>query len=105
MSEIDEYASPEVYMDELEIDCDYGISEFCEEPETKAMGLCTTECALYLSAVEKSEKRENVEEREKVETETEKCPLFDKCHKFMDVMREKCHDKEVALSECTLARK
>lgn len=58
MSEIDDYADPEVYMDELEEDCYYGF-EFCSDPETKAMGLCTTECSLYLEALEEQQKREN----------------------------------------------
>lgn len=55
MSEIDEYADPEVYMPELEEDCDYGF-DVCIDPETKAMGLCTTECSAYLEAVEEQER-------------------------------------------------
>lgn len=30
--------------------CDYDVGEFCEEPHTKSMGLCTTECKAYLDA-------------------------------------------------------
>lgn len=30
--------------------CDYG-AEFCEDPQTKVMGLCTTECSLYFEMV------------------------------------------------------
>jgi hypothetical protein len=33
-------------------DCDYGCTEFCEEPSTKDAGLCTTECQVYLCSVE-----------------------------------------------------
>ena len=32
--------------------CDYGVCEPCCDPWTKEMGLCTTECAAYLKAVE-----------------------------------------------------
>jgi len=32
-------------------DCDFGF-EFCCDPQTKAMGLCTTECSLYLESLE-----------------------------------------------------
>ena len=35
---------------EEEMDCSYGF-EFCSEPCTKAMGLCTTECSEYLEAI------------------------------------------------------
>lgn len=31
--------------------CDYGF-EFCSDPETKALGLCTTECEEYLRSIE-----------------------------------------------------
>ena len=51
MSEIDEYADPEAYMNELEEDCDYGF-EFCSDPVTKKLGLCTTECQAYLESLE-----------------------------------------------------
>ena len=30
--------------------CDYG-AEFCEDPQTRAMGLCTTECRTYFQMV------------------------------------------------------
>jgi len=36
--------------------CDYGVSEYCSDPQTKEMGLCTTECADYLRSVEEEEK-------------------------------------------------
>ena len=32
--------------------CDYCVTEFCSEPQTKEAGLCTTECQEYLLAVE-----------------------------------------------------
>ncbi len=35
-----------------ESSCDYGCSEFCEDPQTKDMGACTTECDAYLCSVE-----------------------------------------------------
>jgi len=35
--------------------CDYGVSEPCSDPQTKSMGLCTTECAAYLDSVKKQE--------------------------------------------------
>ena len=35
---------------EEEMDCDYGF-EFCSDPQTKAMGLCTSECEEYLEAI------------------------------------------------------
>ena len=44
----DEYA--EDYLEEQEC-CDYGF-EFCWDPQIKAMGLCTTECPLYLDSLE-----------------------------------------------------
>ena len=31
--------------------CDYGL-EFCEDPQTRELGLCTTECAAYFKMVE-----------------------------------------------------
>ena len=45
----------ETGFDEAEEDdegCDYGCSEFCEEPKTRENGLCTTECQTYLLSVE-----------------------------------------------------
>ena len=59
MSEIDDYADPEAYMDDLEEDCDYGF-EFCINPNLKAMCLCTTECDGYLEAVEETVKRAGI---------------------------------------------
>ena len=50
MSEIDEYADPESFV-EMEPCCPYGF-EFCEDPETRDMNLCTTECRLYLESIE-----------------------------------------------------
>lgn len=38
--------------DENENGCDYGVTEFCVEPQTKDLGICTTECSAYLCAVE-----------------------------------------------------
>jgi hypothetical protein len=35
--------------------CDYG-AEFCEDPFSKQMGLCTTECKLYFDMVREQEK-------------------------------------------------
>ena len=63
MSEIDEYADPEVYMDDLEEDCDYGVSEFCTNPDLKHMNCCF-ECEAYLDACEEQDKRFE-EERKK----------------------------------------
>lgn len=57
MSQLDEYADPEVYMPELEESCDYGC-EFCTDPETKRMGLCTTECNDYIAACEEMSQEE-----------------------------------------------
>lgn len=37
--------------------CDYGVCEFCSDPQTKEMGLCTTECREYLESI-KEEKIE-----------------------------------------------
>lgn len=34
--------------------CDYG-AEFCEDPQARAMGLCTTECHLYFDMVKAQE--------------------------------------------------
>lgn len=42
---------------EAELDCDYGFG-FCSDPETKGMGLCTTECSVYLESVEEMLKKE-----------------------------------------------
>jgi len=36
--------------------CDYGVSEFCSDPQTKDCGLCTTECATYLDSVKEKAK-------------------------------------------------
>lgn len=33
--------------------CDYGVDEFCVDPQTKSMGLCTTECKAYLDLCRK----------------------------------------------------
>lgn len=41
MSEIDPYADPEVYMDELESACDYGL-EFCMDPQCKDIEGCVS---------------------------------------------------------------
>lgn len=61
MSEYDyPFDDPDNYFDEEEnmMSCDYG-SEFCEEPFTKEMGLCTTECKLYFEMVKaQSDKNE-----------------------------------------------
>jgi hypothetical protein len=38
--------------------CDYGVCEFCSDPETRENGLCTTECVTYLEAVEADAKTE-----------------------------------------------
>ena len=35
-------------------DCPYGF-EFCSDPETRDMGLCTTECNDYMKEVEAQE--------------------------------------------------
>jgi hypothetical protein len=34
--------------------CDYG-AEFCEDPQARSMGLCTTECNLYFEMVRAQE--------------------------------------------------
>lgn len=46
------------FEEEEDIDegCNYGVSEPCAEPQTRAMGLCTTECSAYFDAVEAEEK-------------------------------------------------
>jgi len=46
------FDNPDDYPDEEEemMSCDYG-AEFCEDPLTKEMGLCTTECNLYFDMV------------------------------------------------------
>jgi len=43
----------DAYMDSMEegIDCDYGLSEFCEDPSLRSTGCCF-ECPLYLEAAE-----------------------------------------------------
>ena len=41
MSEIDPYAEPEEYMDELESACDYGL-EFCIDPECRDIEGCVS---------------------------------------------------------------
>ena len=45
---------PEDFEEEEFEGCDFG-AEFCVEPDTKAMGLCTTECRLYFEMVEAQE--------------------------------------------------
>ena len=53
MSEEDWYGDPDhmpSMVDELP-DCDYGISEFCEDPMSRYTG-CTVNCWLYLQAVQ-----------------------------------------------------
>lgn len=35
--------------------CDYDVCEFCEDPQTKSLGLCTTECNAYLSSCKRQE--------------------------------------------------
>lgn len=37
-------------------DCLYGF-EFCENPDIRDMGLCTTDCALYLESIEEEAKQ------------------------------------------------
>ncbi len=32
--------------------CEYGCGEFCSDPQTRDMGLCTTECTAYLCSIE-----------------------------------------------------
>jgi hypothetical protein len=44
--------------------CDYG-AEFCEDPQTKSMGLCTTECHLYFDMVKAQEKAFEEEVRQR----------------------------------------
>jgi hypothetical protein len=38
--------------DTEDISCDFGCTEFCTEPQTKELGLCTTDCQIYLCCVE-----------------------------------------------------
>jgi len=52
MSEED-FESEDVYWEE-QADCPYGF-EFCEDPGTRAMNLCTTECGVYLESIEDPE--------------------------------------------------
>lgn len=40
---------------EEDADCIYGF-ELCEDPETRDMGLCTTECRLYLESIDAIER-------------------------------------------------
>jgi hypothetical protein len=35
--------------------CNYGVSEICSDPQTKDLGLCTTECQAYLELVKKEQ--------------------------------------------------
>lgn len=42
-------------MEEEEDFCDYGVSEFCSDPQTKSLGLCTTECQGYLQSVKEDQ--------------------------------------------------
>ncbi len=44
------------YYEEEGLYCDYDVSEFCEDPQCKGMGLCTTECKAYLDACERDNK-------------------------------------------------
>lgn len=41
--------------DPMECNCPYGF-EFCDDPQTRELGLCTTECAAYFRAVEEEHK-------------------------------------------------
>jgi translation elongation factor EF-1alpha len=34
------------------ISCDYGVCEFCSNPQIKEMGLCTTDCLEYRKFIE-----------------------------------------------------
>ena len=54
--------TPDDYSDEEEerMGCDFG-AEFCEDPLTKQMGLCTTECNLYFDMVREQEKQLSTE--------------------------------------------
>jgi len=45
MSEIDPYADPEVYMDEFESECDYGL-EYCMDPQCRDNEGCV--CCDYM---------------------------------------------------------
>jgi hypothetical protein len=53
MSEEDWFDNPDEWDDHLEeeIDCDYGLSEYCEDPFLRSSGCCF-ECDLYLKACE-----------------------------------------------------
>jgi hypothetical protein len=50
--------------------CDYGVSEPCCDPQTKEMGLCTTDCAAYLEAVKRDERRRNAKKSDTPDTQS-----------------------------------
>lgn len=47
----EDYESEDMYWEEEAQCCFYGF-EFCIDPETRDMGLCTTDCDLYLESLE-----------------------------------------------------
>lgn len=65
MSDWEDYAE-EIEEDPVEADCPYGF-EFCEDPQTRDLDLCTTDCSLYMKSVEEEQK------------ETTKEPVVSKC--------------------------
>lgn len=50
-----EFEEDQFEEDPLEPDCPYGF-EFCEDPQTRDLNLCTTECSLYMQSVKDAEK-------------------------------------------------
>ena len=59
----EDYGSDDSYEDEG-LYCDYDVGEFCEDPQTKSMGLCTTECKAYLEACQTNNQDEQLTEKE-----------------------------------------
>lgn len=59
----DDWEEGELDEDPQEEDCPYSF-EFCEDPQTREMGLCATECSLYMNSVEEDEKQPEKEEEE-----------------------------------------
>ncbi len=38
--------------EDLGLGCEYGCSEFCDDPGTREIGLCTTDCRTYMKSLE-----------------------------------------------------
>lgn len=63
MSEIDPYADPEVYMDELESECYYGL-EFCIDPSSRDIEGCVS-CDYMCGVGDYAEDEASEKEKEK----------------------------------------